>query len=177
MIERIVIENFKSFRKAELPLAPLTLLIGANASGKSNAIEAMQLLTWLASGRPLNDLLFAVREQELSLRGGLEDLPGRGAEIMLGCDVEDAPGRSRLSFSVSITLTDEGLQLSKERLVDEEDQTLIYQADSNDPSRGSRLAFVAEHRLMHREKALRVMEDLLSILFLDPDPRRMREYS
>ena len=50
MIQSFSIENFKSFRKATLPLAPLTLLIGANASGKSNAIEAIQLLSWLASG-------------------------------------------------------------------------------------------------------------------------------
>ncbi len=44
MIQSFSIENFKSFRKATLPLSPLTLLIGANASGKSNAIEALQLL-------------------------------------------------------------------------------------------------------------------------------------
>jgi AAA15 family ATPase/GTPase len=66
MIQSFSIENFKSFRQATLPLSPLTLLIGANASGKSNAIEAIQLLSWLASGRPLNDLLYDVREQELS---------------------------------------------------------------------------------------------------------------
>ena len=51
MIQSFTIKNFKSFREATLPLAPLTVLIGANASGKSNAVEAMQLLSWLASGR------------------------------------------------------------------------------------------------------------------------------
>ncbi len=69
MLKSFTIKNFKSFREATLPLAPLTLLIGANASGKSNAIEAMQLLSWLTSGNALNDLLYAVREQEISLRG------------------------------------------------------------------------------------------------------------
>lgn len=61
MLQSISIENFKSFRQATLPLAPLTLLIGANASGKSNAIEAMQLLSWLATGRRLGDILVAMR--------------------------------------------------------------------------------------------------------------------
>ena len=33
------LENFKSYRTGRLPLGPLTVLIGANASGKSNALE------------------------------------------------------------------------------------------------------------------------------------------
>jgi AAA15 family ATPase/GTPase len=44
MIESFTLENFKSFKKATLPLAPLTLLVGPNASGKSNAIEGLELL-------------------------------------------------------------------------------------------------------------------------------------
>jgi predicted ATPase len=40
MIQSFSIENFKSFRKATLPLAPLTLLIGANASVRANGVEA-----------------------------------------------------------------------------------------------------------------------------------------
>ena len=47
------IESFKSYRKATLKLAPLTVLIGANASGKSNAVEALRLLSWLAQGNKL----------------------------------------------------------------------------------------------------------------------------
>ena len=48
MLESIYLKDFKSYRKATLPLVPLTLLIGANASGKSNAIEGLRLLSWLA---------------------------------------------------------------------------------------------------------------------------------
>ena len=46
----ITIKNFKSYKEATLPLSPLTLLIGANASGKSNAIEAFRFLSWVAGG-------------------------------------------------------------------------------------------------------------------------------
>jgi predicted ATPase len=48
MIQSFTIKNFKSFREATLPLAPLTVLIGENASGKSNAVEAIQLLSQAA---------------------------------------------------------------------------------------------------------------------------------
>ena len=42
MITRIVIENFKSLRKADLALGRVNLLIGANASGKSNFLDALR---------------------------------------------------------------------------------------------------------------------------------------
>lgn len=46
MITSISVENFKSYgASARLPLSPLTLLIGTNASGKSNLIEAIRLLS------------------------------------------------------------------------------------------------------------------------------------
>src|SRR5215210_5342570 len=102
MLQSVTIENFKSFERATLPLAPLTLLIGANASGKSNAIEAMQLLAWLVMGRPLKDLLYAVREEEISLRGGLEDLANPTSQIALGCELIGSPDQPRLSFSVRL---------------------------------------------------------------------------
>src|SRR4051812_34932957 len=109
-IKSITIENFKSFREARLPLAPLTLLIGANASGKSNAIEAMQLLSWLASGRRLGDLIVAIREQELSLRGTLNDFTYQGNETTLGCEVGD------LLFSTTLQVNEGGLRILAERL-------------------------------------------------------------
>ncbi|XHX76420.1 MAG: AAA family ATPase [Stenomitos frigidus ULC029] len=37
MLKKLILENWKSFRYAELPIDPLTVLIGTNASGKSNA--------------------------------------------------------------------------------------------------------------------------------------------
>ncbi|HEX8247866.1 MAG TPA: AAA family ATPase, partial [Pyrinomonadaceae bacterium] len=43
MIERIIIENFKSIRKLDLELKPINILIGANGAGKSNFISFLQL--------------------------------------------------------------------------------------------------------------------------------------
>lgn len=143
MLQSVTIENFKSFERATLPLAPLTLLIGANASGKSNAIEAMQLLVWLAKGRPTTDLLYAVREQELSLRGGFADLGSPNRQITLGCTIRSTPP---LNYAFSLKLAEEGLEV------------------------------VAQSPLTP-EGRLQLSFALLSVLFLDPEPRRMRDYS
>ncbi len=40
MLKEITIENWKSFEKATFYIDPLTILIGANASGKSNLLDA-----------------------------------------------------------------------------------------------------------------------------------------
>ncbi|MEH1014274.1 DUF3696 domain-containing protein [Micromonospora sp. CPCC 206060] len=44
MIDRIELLNFKAFRRLDLRLAPLTLLTGVNAAGKSTTIQALALL-------------------------------------------------------------------------------------------------------------------------------------
>lgn len=70
----ITIKNFKSYKEATLPLAPLTLLIGANASGKSNAIEAFRFLSWVAGGERLSTLKNRVNDSDKIIRGTVNDL-------------------------------------------------------------------------------------------------------
>ncbi|MBD3265140.1 AAA family ATPase, partial [bacterium] len=74
MIRSISIRNFKSYKEAELKFSPLTMLIGANASGKSNAIEAIRLLSWLAKGQRLDDIERNIQGAENLVRGQARDL-------------------------------------------------------------------------------------------------------
>jgi len=173
MIQSFTIENFKSFEKAILPLAPLTVLIGANASGKSNAIEALQLLSWLARGHSPTDLFYAVREQDLSLRGGLKDLTRGGGEISLGCEVVEEFDRTPLSFSVCLEVTEQGLGFKRQRLMD--GPIVIFDG----PPQGNLDAQLASLERPHSDgpRYMLVEMTLSSMFFLDPDPRRMREYS
>lgn len=67
MIRRLRIANFKSARdQVELELGPLTLLTGANSSGKSTIVQALLVLTQTASSRS--------DERKLILNGGLTRL-------------------------------------------------------------------------------------------------------
>lgn len=185
MLKSFTIKNFKSFREATLPLAPLTLLIGANASGKSNAIEAMQLLSWLTSGKPLSDLLYAVREQEISLRGGFSDLSSGEGEVSLGCEVTEHTERIPLSFTISFRVTEQGIAITAERAC--LGTQILYDSKEKSPSRGSQEVqgrifeeILENLRQQHSgaiSEIIPLAYALSSMLFLDPDPRRMREYS
>lgn len=115
MIESIQIGNFKSYREADLPLSPLTLLIGANASGKSNAIEAIRFLSWLAEGRRLDDIMSAVHEADMMVRGSIEDLRNQtDLPFRLGCRLTD-PEWNLLSVAIAVR-PDEGLRIEDERV-------------------------------------------------------------
>ena len=50
MIRRLAIAGYKSLRDAEVPLEPLTVVIGPNAAGKSNLLDAIGLLSRTAEG-------------------------------------------------------------------------------------------------------------------------------
>ncbi|NQT86995.1 ATP-binding protein [bacterium] len=85
-IQSFSVERFKSYAKATLRLSPLTLLVGPNASGKSNLIEAMRLLSWLARGKELGQLTRDIADGDLAVRGRAQDLPREGSEsFRLGC--------------------------------------------------------------------------------------------
>ena len=79
------IPAFKSVRGATVGLGPLTLLVGRNGSGKSNVIDAMAVLSALASGAPVREALDAGREGPL-VRGGSEGCAPVGEDSFgLGC--------------------------------------------------------------------------------------------
>ena len=44
LFESLHLKNLLSFRDTEVPLGPLNVLIGPNATGKSNLIEALAVL-------------------------------------------------------------------------------------------------------------------------------------
>ena len=75
MLKSIYLHNFKSFAEAELPLEQLTLMIGSNASGKSNALEALWILSQLATGRELSVILDGERRSDGRVRGGSAACP------------------------------------------------------------------------------------------------------
>jgi len=57
MIDRLTIRNFKSLKQVDLRLGRLNVLIGANASGKSNFFEALRVLQGIGHGFTFSEIL------------------------------------------------------------------------------------------------------------------------
>lgn len=71
MITELQLENWKSYEKASLHIDPLSVLVGTNASGKSNALDALLLLNRVALGTMLTSALKGDGTQA-PVRGGVE---------------------------------------------------------------------------------------------------------
>ncbi|EPD44802.1 hypothetical protein HMPREF9701_00390 [Delftia acidovorans CCUG 274B] len=210
MLIEFNLKEFKSFREATLPLGPLTVLIGANAAGKSNAIEALRLLSWLAQGQKLASIQYEVNKADRVVRGRIDDLSHRGeTKFTLGCRTDDKDWNR---LEMQLTLRDGELHITGEKVDDYMQSLPLYVMDRpsinlstdagvayNNFARGgnkphvtvsdqmavfvqfeSAARFEAGHKRAQDvipKVAKRLQKILSNILFLDPVPARMREYS
>ena len=115
MLSSFTIEDFKSYRKATLELAPLTVLIGANASGKSNAIEALRLLSWIAAGNRLGSFRYASQDKDRAIRGKVSEFGFRGQRAFSLCCKTTESDWNRYSIKLDVRNDDE-LHISDERI-------------------------------------------------------------
>ena len=141
MLTSIYIEKFKSYQRQELHLSSLTLMIGANASGKSNALEAFRFLCWLAQGQKLSVLKHQVDDSEQILRGQIRDLAYLGTDsFTLGCKTDDTNWNQ---FEVEISLRENELHIVQESIKSPNENFPLYRIEqsSNGLSTDVRVAY------------------------------------
>lgn len=210
ILSEFTLENFKSYRTGRLPLGPLTVLIGANASGKSNALDGLRFLSWLAQGQKLTSIQHTVNEADRIVRGRVEDLCHRGeSSFSVGCTLQ---GSEWNNLSMALTLRDGDLHISSESVTNTENQAKLYELDQPSQGVGTDVSVAYNNFARGRNKPHIVCSDQMAIfvqfdspatfngkhsqsqqvipatvrdyqrvlenvLFLDPVPARMREYS
>lgn len=140
MLTKILFENFKSFKSACLPLSSLTLLIGANASGKSNALEGLRFLNWLAQGRKLIEITHAVQDSEQVMRGRITDIAYcHGNTFSLGCERRGYWNK----LMVELEVRENELHISKESIEDISEKFPLYRIKG--PSTAHRIDIDVEY--------------------------------
>ncbi len=80
MLTKLHIDNLKCFKQLSLPLAPLTLLTGFNAAGKSTALQSLLLLAQACRSQE--------RKWQIGLNGDLTQLGTPGEALHEGVDDE-----------------------------------------------------------------------------------------
>lgn len=102
-ITEVRLTAFKSFRDEALRLAPLTVLIGRNSSGKSNALDGLEVLSRLAHGEDIAEALESRRGPAGPVRGGLAGCVPHGSDrFSLGCTVDSGHGPVSLDVTVQV---------------------------------------------------------------------------
>lgn len=92
MIRKLKLYNFKNFRDATLYLGPFSVLVGTNASGKSNVRDAFRVLHAIGRGYRLGEVFGEKRgesgeQQWTGIRGGTREAAFHG-EAQFGIEVE-----------------------------------------------------------------------------------------
>lgn len=95
--------HLKSFKRATLPLGSTTVLMGRNSSGKSNALDAIEVLGRLASGEDIEDALDGRRREGGAIRGGSAGCAPHGMSAFeLGCRVYVGPKTYKYALTIQV---------------------------------------------------------------------------
>ncbi len=111
-LDRVVLRNYKSIGYCDVRLHPLTFLVGANGSGKSNFLDALHLV---------RDALACSLDNALNERGGLNEVRRRSSGhpthfgIRLEFTLEDGQ-RGHYAFNVG-ALAGRGYEVQSEECV------------------------------------------------------------
>jgi predicted ATPase len=104
MLISLRLKNFKSFADQTVQLSPLTLLLGANASGKSNFLDAIRFLQGVGLDLSLSDVLRGRveggREIWPGLRGSAEEVARSGTKSFT-LESRWSIGREELTHSIT----------------------------------------------------------------------------
>ena len=198
MITELRLRNWKSFFDATLFIDPITVIIGTNASGKSNIFDALKLLSALASPIDIMDIA-------KNVRGGAEGIIRRGEQMCnLTITMEGDKSSEQLIYEVALAfdeqrnvyIKDESLILNttKKNLVlferkelDEMNKSLVSVAlytegkprNQNFSAKTSVLSQIEYVNCVRRIKdsTLTVVNNLRKIRLSNPIPERMRDFA
>jgi predicted ATPase len=201
VIEKILLKNWRSFDEAWLPIDPLSVLIGTNASGKSNALDGVHFLRDSAQGRDLG-AIFKGDSQSLGLRGGLQWAARSPLhEFELGAIVASEETGERYDYRITVQVDDVRALVAGESLtwIKKRSSPSLFHTDSIEAGTPSIVGVLYNEKsgvkksfsrnqsvlsqLVHtnpRKEILdavrTVVKDLSAVFILDPVPSLMRQF-
>ena len=177
-IKRVILRNYRSIGYCDVSLGNLTYLVGANGSGKSNFLDALQFI---------RDALNTSLDNALNERGGIDEVRRRsnGHPTHFGMRLEFIlPGQKQGSYAFNIgALKGRGYEVQTEEcIIDGKGKGPSYKINRGEMETTSekifpaitkdRLALVAASGL----QAFREVYDALSAMsFYNLNPKLMRE--
>ncbi|AYD90225.1 chromosome segregation protein SMC [Actinomyces lilanjuaniae] len=104
-ISQLRLTAFKNFREVNVPLEKMTVLTGRNSSGKSNILDALDVLHRLTSAENLTDALDGRRREGGPVRSGAVGCAPHGStRFSLGCTVTVTHPRGNYDYRYDVEL-------------------------------------------------------------------------
>ena len=196
MIKELTLINWKSFSNSTLYIDPLTFIIGTNASGKSNILDALSFLCDLANGKRISEAVERVR-------GGEDWIVRKRQDSLTLKVVVEYDSNIDYEYSLNLSKTEYGLDITGEKLVllKGENQKLLFEIYDNTlgsptvdvrfytAKRGHRKRlFLDRSKIvlsqidslvvlkLVKDAATVVTRSLSEIFILNPIPNNMRQY-
>jgi predicted ATPase len=168
MIERIVIENFKSFGdKVEIKLNKFNVLVGPNNSGKSNFLDALRFLSEIIKGS-IGDALKRRGSYKSVVFNGEEN---REIEFLINARVDNSNIEYYIKIKPPADLKEEYLKLNGKELIIVKNGKDLWWSDVTNKYEtfpffslsDSRLRYVkmTDHLLQQRFKEIRWFGEIL----------------
>lgn len=171
-LQRLRLDNWRNFRSVDVALQRRAFLVGPNASGKSNLLDALRFLRDIArSGGGF--------QEAVGLRGGVSHLrclaarryPDVGLVVDLGTD--DDPGLWK--YELRFTQDNQRRPLIKAERVVHDGTVLIQRPNEEDDADRERLTQTAMEQVTANREFRPVAEFLEAIRYLHLVPQLIRE--
>jgi predicted ATPase len=174
IVSKLCLKNWRNFRSIEISFTDRVFIVGANASGKSNLLDALRFLRDIA--KPGGGL-----QSSLAQRGGLSKVrclsarinPDVELDISLSDDGDDLTWR----YAIGLTQQTGGLRLPivKYERAWRGDQLLLDRPDKDDQSDKVRLTQTHLEQISANAKFREVAKFLESVRYLHLVPQLLRK--
>ena len=167
MITSIRLVNFKNFADETLRVGPFTIIVGANASGKSNIRDAFRFLCGIGTGFTLAEIIGGKSRSDWEpIRGAANEIIRFGQErfsIEVEMNLDD--GSAHYMIEVGLNKKKPGeFQIKKEKLKVESETIYIAQSD------GEKLRVRGAWDREQKENLLKSNQAVLKQITIPPIP-------
>lgn len=171
-LTRLKLENWKNFLDVEVTLQRRTFIVGANASGKSNLLDAIRFLQEVAD--PQGGFQRAVR-----LRRGVSQIRSlharRHSNVVIEADVDLDDGGKPWTYRLEFTQDNQRTPIIAREVVRRNGTSILDRPDPRDKKDGSRLTQTHLEQVNANSK-FRALQDFFSkVRYLHIVPQLVRD--
>jgi len=169
---KLVLKNWKNFASVEVEIPERLFLVGPNASGKSNFLDAFRFLRDLASSG-------GGFQEAVARRGGVSAIrclaARRYPDIELRVELEDAHDGKRWVYEVAFNQDNQRRPLLKKEIVLRQDQIILDRPNDDDRADPARLTQTFLEQVNVNREFREIATFFASILYLHIVPQLVRE--